>query len=72
MSAAILPLCCHCGKTPRRGLHDGFRLRGKLICHGCESLLSQAEQNSLDYLEFMGTIRSLVGRSGRFWRENVW
>ena len=59
MSAKILPVCHACGRVPRRGLYDGFRLKGAFFCSDCENKMLTVESGSAEYEKLFRDVRLL-------------
>lgn len=56
----IFPKCSLCGKVPRNGLYDGFRLNRKFICSDCEEHIVRSGIGSLDYYKNICDIRAIL------------
>ena len=56
----VLPVCYRCAQVPKKGLYDGFRVRGMFFCSGCQQELFTAEQGSPEYQEFLFLIKGLI------------
>lgn len=58
----VLPVCYRCAQVPKKGLYDGFRVRGMFFCSNCQQELFMADQGSPEYQEFLFLIKGLLCR----------
>ncbi len=60
MGAIVYPVCRHCGRVPRMGLRDGFRLRGAFFCTECRNKILTIEIGSPEYADLFGEVRRIM------------